>query len=482
MSTPSTPPTPNLDLDRGGNAMEGLYATNEQLRLVCEALQAHLTHAVTGTDAEKATAVAALVNVTQTARDQTVRVSQLTNQGRLRVTETLTPLMTKLPNYADNTLFTENDLPDRRNIRLPKPFEGGAGKTPDDNAVECRAFLAQMVDLSKANKLTELGTKRLIKLNVGKDLALIVGEMMEANATLEDIIRKIEVMYGGLKTPEQAQMECHKACRYPEENMMLLGRRIKQLAFMATRLKKKPEKARDELAKETLLAVISLELRQQLKALDDKKLALGQKKMDYETLVSEAKRLEDIRATELMVVRNRAANRGAVVRQVYNDPFNYDSKQFEAETQSNVESEAEVYMAQQDKRNYKKDKRTFKKRFPFANRRGRNIQGVRMLSDSDEEFGFSEDELTEMDQVGIEVIGEVMLMPAYNGNKKGYMKVSPKDLNVTPKQCLRCGLTGHRAFGASSKDCPLKNQPLVAKPCNLCGTGGHIPAACPKKK
>lgn len=483
------PPPPNLDLDRGGNAFEGFYATNTQLQLVSEALVTHLANAFIGTDAEKVVARDALVAAATTARDTARRVTVLTQQNRAKVSDEQIPLMTRLPDFTVNANHNVDILPDRRDIRMPKPFTGKvSGSTPEDVAIKCRAFLAQLMDIIVTNRLSELGSKRLLKLNSGDDLALIVNEMIDANATLEEIIRKIEVMYGGLKTPEQAQMECHKTCRYPGEAIMTLGRRIKQLAFMATRLKQQPQKAMEELARETFLSVISLELKQQIKLQERERVALGQKPLDYETLVSEAKKLEDIRATELMIIKSRNSHRDTTIRAVTEDPFSLPDQYYsDTPLVREAADEGAVQVVNQNWRANKPNdkKQYFRKRFPYANRKGRNDRGIRHLEaegGEEDEYEYSDDELNALDAAGIDIVGSILYVPAYNGAKKEFIRVSPRELKVTPDLCMKCGLPGHRAFGPQSEKCPLKNQPLVTKPCSFCGKGGHLPNLCPKRK
>lgn len=462
---------PNLDLSRGGNAMEGLYATNQQIQAICDALTNNLTTAM-GNDPAAGAARNNITTALTNAKDTAKLVADLADSGRKRVGETKIPLMTKLPTFDATT--DVDTLPDKRDIRLPKPFTGGSSVA--EAPIECRAHLDAVMDVAKTYKFSELGTKRLLKVNVGKDLALMVGEMMEANATLEEIVRKIEVMYGGLKTTEQAQMECHKIFRFPSEPMLNLGRRIKHLAYMATRLKAEPAKALEELAIETLQAAIAIDTRQQLKALNDKRLTLGQKGMDFETLLCEAKRLEDERRTEYLVAKARHSTRDSTVRAVFNE----HGEPISEESDDAMEGEVLRVFAPKNKgpRYYRKDKNKGYYRTP----RKFNPQYVRQVGEFDpDEYAYEDDEIDAFEDAGIEVAGAILFVPAGNGNGRDFIKVDPKELNVTPDQCLKCGLTGHRAFGKLSANCPLKNQPMVTKPCPLCKRGGHVAATCPKR-
>lgn len=494
----ANPRPPNLDLERGGNAIEGIYATNHQLQRLFDIFSNDLAAALGPNGAAQQAAQQRLITACTDAHTTTTAVAQLADRGRQRVSETTNPLMTTLPDFTIALVAPAvylDDLPDKRNIRLPKPFTGGS--SPSEAPVECRAHLAAIMDIARTNRLSEEGTKKLVKLNVGNDLALMVGEMMEAGASLEAIIRKIEVMYGGLKTPEQAQMECNRASRYPSETLMALGRRIKHLAYMATRMKPDKREAAEALGKETFLATISFDLRQKLKSLDDKKLALGQIAMDYETLISEAKRLDDENKTEMLVAKTRGSV-SSTIRVVQNQ-----EEYFEEEPQGEEGIEEVEYGPDGNilrifrrpgfsgTRPYQSRGGRFQRRsFPYANRRGGGQlppfnyppKGIRQVSDQTEgEYGYEEDELQDLERADVDVVGSCLYIPAGRGNGKDYIKVDPRELNVTPDQCLKCGLTGHRAFGRQSEKCPLKNQPIVTKPCSLCNKGAHVAAVCPRK-
>lgn len=331
---------------------------------------------------------------------------------------------------------------------------------------------------------------------MGKDLVLMVGEMINGGATLVEIIRKIEVMFGGLKTPEQAQMECHKACRYSGETLMQLGRRIKHLAYMASRLKANPRESAEQLGMETFLAVIPLELRQQLKALNDKKLGLSQKAMDFETLISEAKRLEDEKRTEIMVAKSRYSNKGySSIRQVtaYDDPYaepEQETPDYEEGGASIAYTESgevlRVYNNTTPRKNpfYSNNKRpgNYQQRYKNANRKPENKYNpaIRQVED-DSEYYFDEEELQAMDLADIDVAGSCLYIPAGNGDRQNFIKVDPKALHVSPHECLKCGKPGHRAFGPQNIKCPLRNQPMITKPCPACNKGGHVAAVCPDR-
>lgn len=476
--------SPNLNLDRGGNAMEGLYATNIRLMETMTIMSNNLVGAVSQDQASVDRIRIAL----KETHDVAQKVASLADQGRMRVKVTQNPLMTELPDFdrvnALPAAQRNDEVPDKRNVRLAKPFCGGT--TTAEAPVECRAHLAEIMDIATANNLTEKGTIKLLKMNVGKDLALMVGEMIESKATLEEIVRKIETMYGGLKTPEQAQLECHRATRYPMESLMVLSRRIKHLAYMACRMKatkKEVREAAEVLAKETFIACVSIELRNSLRALADQKLALGLKPMDYETLVSEAKRLEDEKKTEKIVARARGSQHDNTIRmcEMEGQELDLNDENIE-EVQYNEFGEVLRIIR---KPNFYSSRgrgrgQGQKKFFPVRRSNPMNTpQYVRQVEE--DEYGYGEDEIQSMAEADIEVYGSCLLVQTGKGNGQSFQKIDPRKMNVTPDQCIKCGISGHRAYGALADRCPLKNQPLVATVCSFCNKGAHMSTQCPRR-
>lgn len=474
----------NLDPEGDGNAMEALYATNIKMMQTMEVLDKNIVGAV----ANDKDCLTNIRRACQEAQGAAQSIAILANAGRKRVKIAQNPLMTELPDFDKVAKLPAaqrlDEVPDKRNVRLPKPFTGGT--TPQEAAVECRAHLAEVMDIARANNLTEVGTIKLLKMNVGKDLALMVGEMIDSKASLEEIVRKIETMYGGLKTPEQAQLECHRAIRYPMEAIMTLSRRIKHLAYMATRMKgdKKEAKAAAEiLAKDTFTACVSIEIRTALKAVADQRLALGLRPMDYETYVSEAKKIEDEKRTERIVAKARSSHESGI-RMVEGGEATIDMEDESIEEVQYNEFGEILRIIRKPYFNNSRGRgrgqgQGYKKPSPYANKRNPTNNFVRQVAE--DEYAYEDEELQSMAEADIEVYGSCLLVQNGKGNGQTFNKIDPRKLNVTPDQCLKCGISGHRAYGPTSDKCPLRNQPLVATACSFCNKGAHISTQCPRR-
>lgn len=112
---------------------------------------------------------------------------------------------------------------------------------------------------------------------------------------------------------------------------------------------------------------------------------------------------------------------------------------------------------------------------PAASQATTTPEGVNYSGPS---YDFTSDEVGHLYEEGYELEGGVLVISNGEGRRPSYF--SPAKLNVVTNECMRCGLPGHRAFGALAAKCPLKDVPMTSTPCPACGKGGHLASNCPK--
>jgi len=430
-----------------------------------------------------------------------VRHLNTTIRNRMQNIRT-TPLMTVLPTFGH-----EHDLPKRRDYHI-----NTLGETADPNPTQCQSWLRRMTEISTRFHLSADTFIELMAENSAGRVNAIIHDGILERSTAEEVVREIELHFGGLKTPEQARVECTQVLRTPGESLQKLAERISDLAKMACRLDPDRTVAQDALAKRTFLDGVSPELRLQLVAREESRVGAGNSPWTFRDIQSEAIKMEDQERTALYLAKTKQGSTGASIRQIW-DPVQEEKAAYQASVTgssqaqksatrasdkgADKETELVQRIAQEVENRLRKRPEQKDKEFrrPEAGPRrynqkrgdGRNAPFKQRIfqvtgddGQSDSEYEFGDDEIEAMEEAGIEVVGQCLLIPA---GDQMVLRIRPGDLNVKFDECLRCGKTGHRAFGGSNVEkCPLKNLPITTTPCPACRKGGHMAKNCPVSK
>ena len=306
--------------------------------------------------------------------------------------------------------------------------------------------------------------------------------------------------------------------RQPTESAEQAGKKIRQWAFMATRLRENPQQAFQVLAKESFLSSLDPDLKKELMDKECNRELAGYPGFDYDMTVAEAARVEEEKQATVNNYKSRTGTVDKVVNQVAQTTEDMNEmvrlmieqsmSSSEAESTENPEANAE-YMSIADilqvgdtrwrgrapQQGYGSQPRPWIRGQPLPikgpqptsrivkdkkpNPYERYLQVLSELEETEEGEGtcmYTPDALCDFDEEGILVHGNVLLIPDGQG---GFRRASPLELNCGRDQCMRCGRQGHYAFGRTAELCPIRMQPIVNVPCTKCKTGGHMAEVCP---
>lgn len=434
----------------------------------------------------------AFANTATTIRDAArLSADQARRGAALARIDRETPLLTTIPDFARPNL--RNVCPNIRDIKI-KEFSG-ANKDPS----MCRDWLNRIMNTARAENLTEEATIQLLqKLSTG-NVAYQVAQAIQKNDSLSNIIRRIEVTYGGVLDPANARAELRKFTRESGENASEAAIRIQLLAQMACRFSQTPVEDAEKLSRETLISTLDSEVESRLEQKEGQRLAGG----------IEPFQIADL-ATQIDMIENRVEQ----LRKKDNERTSDSKRQIDGITNV-VEAMApgyemtppEVVAFLQQQIDRRQNPGGNRGAFRGGNQRGRGgypwkpwrPQRFNPMGPPQEEaplraqmepptenvdFVYAvmaeidQDELEEIEEEGILLINDGVMVPdGPDRNRRNFYQVRYKDLGVQPDECWKCGKKGHRAFGPQKRFCPYQNQPLT-KACAKCGKGGHKPEIC----
>lgn len=503
---------PNLDPNRHGNILEAGYnafdATREAIEVLGRALGQIQNQAF---DADALGVATQHLDLVQQRLAQSQHIADVSRQ-RASGYEVI-PIVTQLPDFAAQIaqgVVLEDQAPNLR--ELPKITLSGAEGRADDvkMIMQCRAFLDRIMQIARARNLSAIGTRQLLYDMSSGEVQLITGEMLREDRPLEDIVRKIEVTYGGLKSPEDARRSLESIRRNHGETIMELGRRISQEARMATRMDPHRDSSYRSMAVEALLRKVP-EIEPYIRRLDDEQIKGGRNRLSYDDILLEATREEGRQRSH----RRQMHKYKSTIRQVQEESdlesrsdeeglmeseTEYDFREVQRVLEDYADQRQEMRARYPPKpgflkgipRRWEEEKKPVqrkqqpKRRFPPKPQPTQVIRSMGEAYDeneaSDDDY-ISDGEVNDMAIEGISYTQGIYLIPNVAEPNKPFVRVTPGQLNIQdPKQCMKCGLKGHRAFGSQASQCPLKGEPLMPNPCYRCKMGGHSANKCPQGK
>ena len=500
LATPAGCP-PHLDPLDQGNIQEASYHAFVQVQEFLEAfkkLPAWLNHKRIFTDEQ---AIHFIDKAAQGIQQIGYAVHCFNVSKSRAVEDQYLPLLTTLPDFSSPDQQV-NRLPDHRNYKI-KSFTG------EEKGVDswCKEFLTRVMEVVVQHNLNETISKKLLLLSCSGKAYREVDGLIKENKTLEDIVRKLETLYCGLKPPEIAREDLTDVKRQSGESLHSLANRIKELTHLICRYRPDAALAQEELNKTTFYQAIDERLIKHLKDLEELRKVGSQAPMNMDDLVFQATRFETRHVVAKAMTRTRSSveNGRLRIRQTKVETVSEQSEEelspVNTQEQSSDQGSEDtsdqqlLRIRQKSRKPYRKQKKiraaheySPRKRDKTRKKGGRRRSGrVNQVEEDSEQQSQSQDSSSSSSDNESSYEKEIWDQDAQiclvrNNFKRKYQRVQASDLNVTKDECWRCGLTGHFAFGKSRGKCPLNKQPITTTPCTNCNKGGHVAQICPRKR
>lgn len=406
-------------------------------------------------------------------------------------------------------------VPKHKEYKLPD-FTGhppsGAKDDTRNRTEHCLGWLKRFISLCSVGKYSYDVALSILDRHVVDQASLVIAEPYNRTADpsetrLKSCMVALETTYAGLKHPDVAMEECRRATRREGEDILQMSQRIHHLARMATRDRanqKDAETERENLATTSFMSMLHPRVKEQLHERIAARRRQGEDDPTFTALALEANEIEEKRIATQQVYKTRyntAALKAPLqaIHRMQEDDTDADDciggEDFEEE------DESQAYRVEAGARRVTRPPwarppaaRGFAPRVRGRTRptvpprpagRGTGRGGWRnpfTRNRSDEYVRFAEQEYVEEDEP------EEYTTEEYYEDDQEYAvyavqrtKITAAMVGVSPDECMRCGLKGHRAFGSDSKTCPLRDEYVTSQPCAACKKGGHLAARCPRQ-
>ena len=414
-------------------------------------------------------------------------------------------------------LCTNLHLPPRVGLpaeTMPQPRDyriadfSGAPNEKGNSKVDCLDWLRKVMNLARGRQMTAPFVLQLIERHTTGGASTVVGEAAREDPdSLEGVVRALEMRYGSLRFPEQAEMMCHTLVRQPKESITQLGSRIRAHAYMASR--QKPDAVHQEmlLSRSTLLRVIPFYVRTDIEYKERMSALQGAAQLTFGELLVETEntetRMKAAETAHLAQAGRQHSRVNWVGEQVGPDPTNEAQTLAELQGQLGAHEGDSSVAPTAAEATILQVLQTFVKQAGAGERMGRTKspadtnprQRQRSRSfggggrrgrtpdrDRDREQGRrrsnSRDDRRKSSDRAPEGPGAILLVPSGaqtpGGTPQFYRQIQISTLNVSPNECAKCGTEGHRM---NADTCPFKGQRLTEK-CTKCEKGGHKPDVC----
>lgn len=455
----------NLDVNLGSNAQEASYELATAELALWQAIRQIVRHLPVGdndiTQARKNafnTVYDKYTNIL--AQTQTVFDSTRKKTGTAQKAVLCTPL----PNYdevdpADQNrkLRRQTNVPNQRDVKISMM----TGDTQEP--IECRMILRRVIDEADNRNLDEQTTIKFLKQYTSKAVYATICTLQDAGAGLEGIVRQLETQYCGLMEPDAAKKELQAVRRRRGETLIQFGQRIDDFAYLACRLDPDARKQQLLLAQKVFVDCLEPSLRLDINAIIRQREIGGFMELSQFELFSQANKLEIERG---IAIGNGSPAPHLVCRVEEESDEDEEIHDFECNR---------VFYGAGPRRNKQNRKQPFRTK-PKFNKQTANVFAISDMPSQEPFINDEEEDILAEAGIAYDSNQEELLVPTDDTGT--VLRVSAKTLNVGPDQCLRCGLKNHRCF---SKQCPLKNQPIMPRPCTKCHQGGHMAKWCPRR-
>ena len=203
----------------------------------------------------------------------------LTNQLR---GQTVIPISTPLPNFGNNAA-----LPNEREVRIP--YYSG---TREDK-MNCLSWLEKVSQACTAAGLTQNASCDLLERYSQGEVAGELAASRRQGLGFESMVRKLEVRFAGMTTPDEARRLCRDATRMRGESLPAFGTRIYNMAWLAYRDRHDHrDRLATTLAKDVFTSEMSPSARNQMSNSETNHLSSGHPPWTYTEYVGRAATIE----------------------------------------------------------------------------------------------------------------------------------------------------------------------------------------------
>ena len=415
--------------------------------------------------------------------------------------EHVIPLITALPDIP--VAQQVNNVPEARTYRL-QDFGGNK-----DDKISCLNWLARIMHLATQQNLSHAATLSLLERHTMGSAAQVVSDSIRAGGSLEECVRTLEVRYAGLQHPESARVSVNAIKREDNEKVGELADRIKQLAFMATRLTRPHD---EQMMKENDLASTNLQrclspamrtaiaervrqrniegalpytytaLTAEIEDLEKRNKALGKLKFDQDAVAEAVKKAEQVTTSSDNVTEPETdtirlmKEANSVQAKGFENMISYMKQMRPYERSDKSRERNKSPGGRPDQKDQKKDN---KYRYASKDRKDRPRSNSRDNKNRNyQDRSSRKDSPWPKDPPNWNREGS-QTSRASSGTRSfrsdSNRRIDFSTLNITRTECAKCGLENHFM---NSQYCPLKGKPLTSSPCANCMKGGHLPAYC----
>ncbi len=422
------------------------------------------------------------VQTLKECRDTIVNCSmQISDAKRNRNENAHAPNVTIIPDFSAGT--KDNCQSDCKNFnKLPI----WTGTPPDFN--KCKWWLDKMFSAAKSSNLSEKAARDLLFAKSDGPLFTNIQQAILRNKTTEELVRGIEILFGKVVDPQEAEIRVEKMLPYEGETIGIFGQRVWNESEQAKRtIKDETErfKATEDLAIAKILKVLETWQLNYVKNEQKRELQDGKPKWDFPTLLE---RIQDfINSNDVRRAREREEkkqklltlkdNENSKIRMVTSqilkimDSDDSDSgcqKQKrdsspDSEIESSDENEDAIEKIDQvmDLLKKRRDKAKFQKKYDKKPLRKR-------------------DKIGRVDAMEVERKQGTPL--PLRVSKPDFPSDKMQELaGVQKGVCYKCGLKNPPHL-ANDPACPLWSQEYTDRPCYACGQGLHTWQKCPLAK
>jgi hypothetical protein len=390
---------------------------------------------------------------------------------------------------------TVDDLPAPRDYKLKnfsgEPADGGKGST--NMVSHTLAWLITLNEVVIERDLSPVGALKLLLRHTEDGAKIHVTARLKRtqNGTYKDAVVILETEYAALIHPDRARSALPQVHREHGETMGKLGIRIRHLATMATRNEINDtvrERDLESLSVHTLMGTLPPKVKQPLQAVIDARALHGFEPFSFHELVRQAGEKETQLLTDHALYKQRTGRDGhRIFRAAAQDD---DSASEDSNDDDDVEGILQVqYNNSRGRRDQdSRDQRRRQDRRPRSS--PNNTQGFNGYAPTKSHDTGAKPKPFKVQQVSEDAVSTADAVyaaePTYDeetGELHGVMMVTnvhPGRYNVQSGECIKCGVTGHRAFGPQAAKCLLRAHPLTEQPCSYCKKGGHRSQHCPR--